>query len=266
MRFLKSLFPFIALAATALSSCEVYKQHIILQDDDKVDRAALRAATEEIEATYALKPFDQINLEVYVGDGETLVDPEFELAKQIGANNLQLQNRPRPVYNIQLDSTARLPVIGNTLLAGKSLQEAEIHLQEKYKEYFEDPYVIITITSRRATVLAPGSNAIVPLPFEGMNLFEVISQAGGIPGIAKMDRVRIISNVNTDPTLRFVDLSTLTGFQEADLIIRPGDVIYIEPRPLIFRAAFQDIAPILSTLATTTSIVILVLNIIDRTQ
>lgn len=260
LSYRSSTFILGALLLLGSTSCKVYKQHILFTGDGNVDATAIAEERESAEEMYLLRPFDELNLEVFTGEGERLIDPDFELAKRLGISP-QMQNRPNPTYTIQADSTVRLPMIGSLKVAGLTKQEAELKVQRAFQEYYLDAYALLNITSRRVIVLGATGGQVIPLTYEGMNLLEVLALAGGIPSNARGQNIRLIRGPFENPSVQIVDLTTLEGMQMANLKMHPGDVVYVEPRPQIIQNGLRDVAPILNLLTTSATLVLFIINL-----
>jgi polysaccharide biosynthesis/export protein len=55
-----------------------------------------------------------------------------------------------------------------------------------------------------------------------------------------------------------MDLSTIDGIYQGDLIVQANDIIYVEPNPEIARELLRDLTPIISLITSTLLLVTLV--------
>jgi polysaccharide export outer membrane protein len=94
---------------------------------------------------------------------------------------------------------------------------------------------------------------VVPLENDNTTLFEVLAASGGIPENGKADQIKLIRGDLKNPEEYLIDLSTLKGIKNADLVLQANDVIYIELRKEYVTKVFARITPylvIMSTLIT----------------
>jgi polysaccharide export outer membrane protein len=139
----------------------------------------------------------------------------------------------------------RLPLIGEIILTGKSVREAEQALEKTYKErqFLKAPVVNLVVTSyfpREVSVLgavrAPGT-VVFPRDVTSLDIVEVITRVGGFTPISKSDAVTITHRTpDGKETVTTVDLeNTITGRHRAgrdraELAIYPGDRIWVPER------------------------------------
>jgi len=259
---LRLFVPTCILFLGCLSSCKVYKQHILFQDDGSIDLASLALERRSAESMYILQPYDQFSFEVFTGNGERIIDPDFELTQEMGIN-IQQQFRPNPVYEIQADSIARLPMVGFLQLGGLTQQEAELQIQDAFSNFYEDVYSTITITSQRVILLGEVESDVVPLPYEGMTVMEVLAMAGGLSNVSRAQNIRLIRGPFDNPQVSILDLNTIAGLAEANVYVQPGDIIYVEPRPQSFLNGLRDVAPVLNLVTSGVSLTVLILTLVN---
>src|SRR5574337_2172238 len=126
-----------------LGSCNVLNPNIMLVAgrhypfDDSIQNDTT------VAKEYHLHPNDIIEFRLFANDGYKMVD-------LIGSPQ-QTNAIVRTTFEYPLDYTgvARLPIIGNVLLAGMTLREAEMHLETRYAEYYVKPFVQIKVINKR---------------------------------------------------------------------------------------------------------------------
>lgn len=251
---------FITLLA-ALSSCSIYKQDVMFRTDKDFEPARLGGEVALAEANYQIKPNDHLRLEVYTNRGERIVDPNFEL--RIGNGNFQqqqLNNATRIIYIVDSEGSVNLPVVGKVELMGKTIFEAQTILESLYSQAYVDPYVVLRYDNKRVVVLGAAGGKIIPMMNESMGLPEVLALAGGLTPESKAQNIRVIRGNLANPEVYLVDLSTIYRMQETVVKIKPGDIIYIEPRRRVVNEAIRDISPILSLVTSTIALIAVLLR------
>lgn len=242
---------FIALTFFVLS-CGSYRRNIMFRPDETT---LLRAKEESQKAdrNYIIRKNDLLKVNVFTNQGERIIDPDFELLKGIGQQGAQL--KPDPEYLVNSDGIVRLPLVGDIKVEGLTLRQAEEMLQKAYSSYYTNPYVMLTCTSNRVVVLGLPQSKVIPLPYENITLAEVIAMAGGLDRDSRADNIRIIRG----DQFYIADLSTLNGYTKNNLLIQPGDIVYIEPIRRPASEALRDYIALVSILSSLSTLVI-VLN------
>ena len=199
---------------------------------------------------YIISVNDILQFRLFANDGFQLIDIA---AGQAGAGSQQaIAARTNINYVVQTDSLARLPILGNINIVGKTIVEAEAFLQAEYAKFYVEPFVILTITNKRVIVFpGTGSSAsVVSLANNNTNLIEVLALVGGIAGNSKASRIKIVRQTKVKKDVYLVDLSTIEGIKAGSMIVQANDIIYVEPNPNLAREALADITPVLSLLST----------------
>jgi polysaccharide export outer membrane protein len=215
--------------------------------------ADFRQAARQAEGNYMIRKNDLLKISVFTNKGERIIDPDFELQR---SNNQQgMQSRPDYEYLVNTEGLVHLPLVGDVKVEGLTLRQAEEMLQKAYSAYYTQPYVRMQCTSNRVVVLGLPQSKVVPLPYENMTLAEVIAMAGGLDRDSRADNVRIIR----DDQLYVANLSTAQGYTNNNMLVQPGDIIYIEPIRRPASEALRDYFPIVSILSSLITLIV-VLN------
>lgn len=260
-----SFLPVVLAALLMLGSCRAYKQDIMLQAAAG-DYASLRQQVVAAEKTYTIQAHDLLEVEVYTNKGERIIDPDFELMKEMGGGQAQTQ-RVRPQYLVQAGGEVKLPMVGTVALAGNSLQQADSILALAFSSFYKEPFVLTRYANKRVIVLgavggsAGGGGQVIPLLNQNMNLLEVLALSGGITGRGKAHNIRLIRGDLDQPQVQFIDLSTLEGMQQASLQVQSGDIIYIEPIRRILPETIRDIAPVVGLITNVVTLVIVIVSL-----
>jgi polysaccharide export outer membrane protein len=83
---------------------------------------------------------------------------------------------------------------------------------------------------------------VVQLENETMSVIQAIASAGGLTDSAQRDEVYIVNHDGKkNMRMRKVDLTSFAALQSTNLIIKPNDIIYIQPNKWkSFRVASDD--------------------------
>lgn len=223
----------------------------MLNHDENFVASRLTTEARNLERSYTIKPNDRLNVKVYTNSGERIIDPDYELNKGI---NQSVRLRPDPEYLVRLDGKVFLPMVGDVSLEGKTLHEADLLLSNLYAEYFTSPYIITSYTNKRVTVLGAPGGAIVPLVNENITVAEVLALAGGLKNTGKATNIVLLRNND----VYLIDFSTIDGFRDGNQIVQPGDIVYVEPIKRFLSENSAQLAIILSTLSTVTTLLVLI--------
>ncbi len=244
---------FLIFSATVFfcASCASYKKNIMFRVEDP---AALTQLKNDAEADFIISPNDVLQLEVYTNDGEKLVDPVFNAATEDPVSNEQ----PGPKeYAIDLNGVAKLPLVGEMKLEGLTLRQAEEMLAKAYAKFYKQPFIILNFASKRAFVLGAPGGQVIPLTYPNMKLTEVLALAEGIGSEASSGNIRVLRGKQ----VFLVDFSTIEGYINDDLIIQPGDIIYVEPVRRPFSEGLRDYGPLLSMITSIGTLIVVILQL-----
>ena len=247
------------LVVGILCSCKVYKQDIMFQFDENFTEEDIAQVKDEVEGNYILRPNDRLRLDVFTNKGERLIDPNFELALLngvgLGAQQVQ-QQRELFEYIIQGDSIVTFPLVGDMNLVGMSLYKAELKVAKEFEDFYEDSFVKLRIINRRVFVLGAPGGQVIPLENENTELVEVIALAQGIDRIAKANNIRLIRGKD----VFLIDLSTITGLRNSNMVVFPGDIIYVEPWRRPWQDSLRDASPIISIVSSLVTLALVIQN------
>lgn len=248
-------------AAAFLSSCRIYTQDIMLRTGE-LETGALRREMMAAERNYTIQPDDLLEIEVYTNKGERIIDPDFELMKELrGGGGQMLNTRIKPQYLVQPDGEARLPMVGNIYLQGYTLHQADSLLARVYNEFYKESFVITRFVNKRVVVLGATGGQVIPLLNENMNMLEVLALAGDLTGRGKAHNIRLIRGDLQQPQVQEIDLSTIEGMQRASLKVQSGDIIYVEPVRRVLPETIRDITPVVSLVANAVTLLIVIINL-----
>jgi len=214
----------ILFGAVFVSGCSYFRPDIML----KTPKDYVYTKIQDTVAYRELKisPNDLIDFRLFSNDGFKLIDLTSTTGNSIIAQSNALQ------YVIENEGTAKLPVLGQVQLAGMTIREAEAMLETRYSQYYVKPFVQIKVSNKRF-IIFPGSGAIAkvfPLANNHTTLIEAIALAGGLPEYAKAYKIKIIRGDPQKPIVYLIDLSHISGIPEANMVVQPNDIIYVETR------------------------------------
>jgi polysaccharide export outer membrane protein len=192
------------------------------------------------EISYKIAPRDKLDIQVF---------NYSELTTKIDTNS----DPSDRTTTVSSDGTATMPLLGRIKVSGLTKEEASLMLQERYKEFLKQPEVRIEILNQRIYVLGEVNKpGVVPLLEESISLIEAIAQAGDINIYGERRSIKIIRGDHRNPTISSVDLTKLESLRTNDLMLSPGNVVYVEPNDM--RATNVNIGEYLPMLQLVNSI------------
>jgi len=124
-----------------------------------------------------------------------------------------------------------LPLVGNVKIAGLTESEASEKLITIYKKYLRNPYISVKILNQRLFVIGEVKRPGVFLVNHGtMNLFEALALSGDLTDYANRQKIRIIRGDMRHTEVREIDLTDFKSLSMSSMILRPNDIVYVEPR------------------------------------
>jgi polysaccharide biosynthesis/export protein len=209
---------------------------------------------------YLIKVDDRLSLKVFTNDGFRIIDVinsgDAKIYETAGFN---------VDYLVDKDSTTSFPIVGRVNLVGMNIRSAEDTLTSLFKQFYVDPLIQINVLNRRAIVFTGGatSGTVIQLRNEGTTLIEVLAMNEGITDMGKAKSIKIVRKKEDDFEVYNVDLSTIYGINDANMVIKNEDLIYIDPIKTPVKDALDEIYPVLSL---TSSTLVIITSIITLTR
>jgi polysaccharide export outer membrane protein len=138
-------------------------------------------------------------------------------------------------YQVASDGSVDLPYLHTVAVAGLEPQEIARLVRKLLVEkgILSDPSVVVQVkeyNSRRVTILGqvakPGTFPYTP----GLTLIQAVSQAGGLTGIANLDRVNLTRRTDGGSRTVVISISTIMEGRSADIPLQSGDRIFVHER------------------------------------
>lgn len=192
------------------------------------------------EISYKIAPRDKLDIQVF---------NYSELTTKINVDSDPTDR----ATTVASDGTVTMPLLGRVKISELTKEEASLMLQERYREFLKQPEVKIEILNQRIYVIGEVNKpGVVPLVEESISLIEAIAQAGDINIYGERRSIKIIRGDHRNPTISSVDLTKLASLQTNDLMLTPGNVVYVEPNNM--RATNVNIGEYLPMLQLVNSI------------
>jgi len=247
---LKQYFLFgcrLLLPVFLLSSCASYKQNIMFKVGEGT---VLQQKVVEAEKNYVIQRNDFLKFRVYTSNGELIIDPDLKLLKEIPPQ--VASTRPDPEYLVDVNGVAKFPMVGELKVEGLTIRQAEAILQKEYAQYYTNPFVLLQYVNKRVVVLGAPGGQLIPLVNENVTLVEVLAAATGLNNDSKANNIRILRG----DEVFVADMSTIEGYRRTNMIMQPGDIVYVEPIRRPASEVLRDYGPLLSIITSLTTLVV----------
>ena len=239
------------LILSTLFSCSRRNSSIMFKTEKDFNFASLDSV---VQSEYRIAPDDVINFSIYTNDGVKLVDiTNSTTGGGITGSTL---------FRVEADGFIKLPVIERFKISGLTTREAEKILQEKYSQFYNDPFVVLSVENKRVYVF-PGSGStgrVLELRNENTTVVEALAEVGGIYNTGRANSIKLIRGMKDNPVVYMIDLSTIEGMKKGNITLQANDIIYVQPVQRPSETIVATISPYVALLSTA----VLILNLINR--
>ncbi|MES2800728.1 MAG: polysaccharide biosynthesis/export family protein [Bacteroidota bacterium] len=195
---------------------------------------------------YRIASDDRMSFTLSTNDGKGIIE-------SLSGIKTEGQGQPSEFqYTVRQSGVVELPIVGDVMVKGMTIEECEDTLQLLYAKEYQSPFIQVKITNQRVIVF-PGNGAdakVVPLMNNNTTLMEAIAQAGGIPERGKSKSIKLMRKEGGERKVYRMDLSKIEGLKFADMIVQGNDYIYIEPNAELAKGVLKEAAPIVSILSS----------------
>lgn len=149
-----------------------------------------------------------------------------------------------------------VPKLGNYPVEGLTTLEAESQIAKALSKWIVNPQLTIKVLNLETTVLGevvqPGK---LHLEKQRNTLVEVLGRAGDFGPYADKRHVKVLRQVGASTQATEIDLTTLHGFERDNVVILPGDVVFV---PAKNGKQFDRKAPSIIGIASVISTIIII--------
>ena len=222
-----------------LNGCTDKSDYLLLQTDEKNIAQQKSVVVSDRSIEYRILSQDRLNVVLYK-DPQQGTEAGGGLAQSMSDKGLL----------VDATGYVPLPLIGKTKVAGLTQTQAADRITQQYKKYLNTPSVYVEVLNKRLLVLGEvGSPGVVKLENEKMTLFEAIANVGDFTDSAVKNDIIILSNTKDGMRMRRVDLSNFDTMIYANLMLRPNDIVYVQPNGWKeFQVRSSDVTSILDPL------------------
>ncbi|MEQ9188529.1 MAG: polysaccharide biosynthesis/export family protein [Cryomorphaceae bacterium] len=248
MKFNRNTLVALVLFAGLMSSCRLLDPSVMLKT--KRDYP-FGVASDTLPTDYIMQAGDVVMFRLFSNQGFKIIDlTSLDEGSRVNAG---LNNQNTFTYLIEPDSSINLPIIGRAKIAGLNLKEAEAFLEDKFSNYYNDPFVMLQVNNRRVVVYpgAGGAAKVIQIDNQYTTVIEALALAGGISTGGKAHKIKVLRGNLDHPEVFKLDLSTVEGMKEANLVyVRANDIIYVEPSYFVGKQILQTTSSLLGLVSS----------------
>jgi polysaccharide export outer membrane protein len=194
-------------------------EYKLLQTEKDLTKQTVNVSARSIE--YRILPQDRLMISLYK-DPQSAAD---------GGSGVLGQSMNQSGLLVNAAGYVPLPLIGKTKLAGLTQTQASDRIIREYKKYLNTPSVYVEVLNKRIFVLGEvGSPGVIQMKNEKMTLFEALALSGDFKNSAVKSNVVIVSSSQSrGMQMRTVDMTNFDTMNYASLMLRPNDIVYVQP-------------------------------------
>lgn len=252
----------------SVSSCVSTKKIVYFQGADSL-YAQAQAIIQQYEMK--LKPADQVIVKVTCSDPELLQVFAQDVTMGTYGNSSYMNQGSSMTnvygYTVTNDGKLDLPAIGSVSVAGYTVDQAAVLIENKIKEkgLIADPEVTVRLLNARVAVLgAVQGPRVVSLSSERNTILDVLAQCGDVDDTGLRQKVKLFREEGGTRKMYEIDLTKADVFENPAYYVQQNDMIYVEPNKSksVKSSAFYTFlsagASILSLITAVVSIVAIV--------
>ncbi len=232
----------VLVLAIGLGSCTINKNLMFKTHTDYV----FDTLNDSTETEYKITVNDILMFRLFTNDGARLLETTTGTAES--QRFLAFTN---VFYTVELDGHLELPEIGRIKVEGLTTVELQELLEDRYEGLYNQPFAMVSVMNNRVLVF-PGSGAralVIPLENRNTTLIETLALAGGIDDRGDASKIKLIRKVGNKREVYKINLATIEGIEDANIIVQANDIVYVEPVPEIGREIFKDVSPFVSLIS-----------------
>lgn len=214
MRNKKNILVLVLLLFT-LSSCYNYQKLRLLQENDR----ALPVYDKSGYKNYKIQVNDEITYR--------LITSDQTISKVIGSNGGN-SSQNQISYRVYTDGTIDLPFISHIPVAGLTLDEATIVIENRFKKLMADAVVKLSLANKTFTIFGDAGSGIFPIYKEKLTIFQALSMSGDFSETSDRKHVRIIRESEKGTEVLDFDIRPKSLIDSKYYYIYPNDIIYVQ--------------------------------------
>jgi polysaccharide biosynthesis/export protein len=232
--FVKRQYPLIVLLIAMMisPSCIPHKKILYLQQ-----QAQESDTIQYVIPEYRIKPGDILYIQVHTLDEKSYTmfnsDRTGQRTTQAtgggGIGNVQMFLTG---YNVGENGYVKMPVVGDVLVAGKTVDEATQTIEKEVAEYLIGATIIVKLVNFSVTVLgevrSPGKYYIYD---NKINIIDIIALSGNLTNFGNR-KITVVRQSASGANFGTIDINDAAAIRSEYFYLQPNDIVYVEPYKL----------------------------------
>ncbi len=243
-----------------LVSCTPQKELIYFQEPS----ATYKADSTLTEKSFELKiyPEDILMVQLFTINPDAMPGISTSIDKQVIDNRSAYEKG----FIVDKNGNLDLPLIGSVHLAGLRLLDAKDTLIARFKQFVDDPIVVLKKLSFKITVLGEVNNpGLFYIGNEKMTFVEALGLAGDLTQFADRTKLAIFRKSDSGQIQKIpLDLTKTDFLALENRYVQQDDIIYVQP---VKRRALSNVSPglvVITSIISTAAIVITLIIEINK--
>ena len=131
------------------------------------------------------------------------------------------------LYLVEEDNCIDYPYVGRVNVAGKSLREVKLLLEEKLDGMLQGYSVDVRLANRSFSIIGESGTGRYNIPREQLTIYEALAMSGDLSLYANRKEVHLIRQTSEGTKVMKFDLRSKSIIDSEYYFIQPNDVIYI---------------------------------------
>jgi polysaccharide biosynthesis/export protein len=243
--------------AISLSGCYRYKNQILFQGLKDTTYTASMEQPKPI-----IQRGDQLSIMVYGLDNATTA---YFNAPMGGSQSMQMMmQNPQGGgvigYIVNEEGTIEYPKLGTIKIIGYTHDQLRDTLQNRLTPWIKDPIVNVRVLNFRITYMTTSHAETVVITNQKTNILQFLGMVDGIQWTDRKDNIMIIRQIDSVRQVIHVDFTNKDIFQSPVYYLQPNDIVYVEPNKLKFVESNAAVISVVTSIASTLSILVLFIN------
>src|SRR5882724_3519307 len=256
LSFLSILFRYVLLMFL-FSSCYYNKRLVYLQDRHFSESKA--TLVESKRTPYKLQPADVLSVQI-----KSSAEKEVSGMFNISTTNMMMAN-PGTLflegYSIDASGKITMPILGELMVKGLTVEEAQQFIKTSANQYFNNPIVIVKLISFKVTVLGEVKNPGYYYVYNNQaTALEALGMAGDLTTFGNRKNVKLLRQKAAATEVVLLDLTNADLLKSEYFFLKPGDVLYVEPLKARSKRTNLELLGVVFTAMTTAVLIFSYIN------
>lgn len=245
--WLKIFFSLLSLSILT-SSCYYNRSLVYLQDRHFSESKP--TLVENKRVPYQLQSADILSVQI-----KSSAEKELSGMFNISTTNMMMAN-PGTLflegYSIDTSGKITMPILGEMMLKGLTIEEAQQLIKSNANQYFNNPIVIVKLISFKVTVLGEVKNPGYYYVYNNQaTALEALGMAGDLTTFGNRRNVKLLRQKSSGTEVVLLDLTNAELLKSEYFFLKPGDVLYVEPLKARAKRTNLELLTVVFTAMTT---------------